>query len=678
LTGKLQISIVSRSKNSNNKRRVFMLHKQNKLADILKSTLAFSLIGAMLVAAGCGGSNSSTSGSSSTLSGVAATGNALAGVTVTVTDSHASSRTTTTDANGHYTLDVSGMTAPFAIVASGLAGDGIETLVSMIATQPAVGQTVIANITPLTNALVAAVDSTGDPLHLATNMVSEAANITAPKVVAATSNLQSALVNLLPQVGASTNPDFISGTLTTNGTGIDKLLDSLQIAVAPGGTTNGGTTISLKDGDGTVTTQALNLATAPTPLPVLNTVADYTVINAAQAALTACFAVTPAANRLTAAQCTGLVTADYLNNGKTAAQEFAFAALAGFDNAIAEPPQVIRFIDAQRALVKLVLDLSNGIHYPVITVAENSANTGNSWKLRGNQRHYFTFTTSVAEKRDELNANASLPSAYTSGINLYFDATAGDAAAVFANAGSYVKVTGPGLPFSGIILKPSLGTCAYLTITSETGNTAAAQKNTCGSYFRLTGIAQDPTKATTYATVFSNISANHNQNFSNGAVSDATLLTIHPFDAYTFTVHDANTNSDTAIIEWLRSRPLTTAELPYVHWNVLSPATKAALDPTNTSAFTGGASFPVSWIPQPLTAPVTVVNAQVRAGGPIVANNPGVSPLASSTSVTASVNFPSVTSMTFGTANKDFSLVQLNARNRMDLQIFSATSYTDY
>lgn len=630
---------------------------------------------------GCGGSTTAANAPTTTLSGVAATGVALAGSTVTVTDSTGANKSATTDANGHYTLDITGMTAPFVIVASGMAGDGAETLVSLIATQPTTGQSVVANITPLTNTLAAAIDSTGDPLHLTAHVATEATNITANKLATATTNLQTALAPLLTQVSASATTDFISGILMANGTGIDKLLDILQITVAPGGTVNGGTTIAVKDGNGTITTQALNLATTPAPLPALNTIADYTVINAAQAALTACFAVTPAANRPTASQCTGLVTGDYLNNGKTAAQEFVFVALAGFDNAIAEPPQVIRFFDSTHALVKLVLDLTNGIHYPLTTVAVDIG--GGIWRLRGNQHHFFTFTNSVAEKRDELNTNASLPSAYTSGLNLYFDATAGDAATVFSNPDSYAKVAGPGLPVAGIILQQSAGTCAYLTIQSETGTPAATgsltgHKNTCGSYFRLTGIAQDPTKVATYATVFSNVSANHNQNFRDGAVSDATLLTIHPFDAYTFTVHDANTSTDTAITEYLRSRPLTTAELPYVHWNVLSNATKASIDPASVAAFTGGASFPVSWVPQPLTPPVTGVNVQVRAGGPIVANNPRVSPLSSSTSVTASVNFPSVTSMTFGTATKDFSLVQLIARNRTDLEIFSNTVFTDF
>ncbi|MFZ3220950.1 MAG: hypothetical protein WA174_13005, partial [Rhodoferax sp.] len=573
----------------------------------------------VLALAGCGGGGggSSSSGSSPTinLNGVAATGAPMANVSIKLTDALGASKTATTDAAGNYTMDVSGMTAPFVVVASGMAGDGTETLVSVVASQPTAGQTVVANVTPLTNALAATLDSTGDPLHLAANVATEATNITPGALATATTNLQTALAPLLTQVGASTTTNFISGVLTANGTGLDKLLDSVQIAVAPGGTANGGITVAIKDGNGTVTTSALSLATTPAALPTLTVVADYSVVNTAQAGLTACFAVTPGSNRPTASECTSLVTADYLNDGKTAAQEFGQFTAAAFDSATAERPEIIRFIDATHAVVKLVLDLTNGQHYALTTVAENSALTGNTWKLRGNQRNYFTFVNGVAERRNELNAAATLPSGYTAGLNLYFDATAGNAATLFGNANSYVKVTGPGIPVAGVILKPSLGTCAYLTITSETGNTAAAQKNTCSSYFRLTGVAQNAANAATFDTAFTAGQPNHNQNYRVGKVSDATLLGIHPFDAYTFTIHDGAAGTDSSITEWLRARPLTTAELPYVRWNALSAGTLASLDPNNAAAFTGGASMPVSWTPQPLTAPVTVVNAQVRSGG---------------------------------------------------------------
>lgn len=669
-----------------------MLRKQNKLITAIKSVISLGLIGATLVTAGCSNGGGSTTNSipATTLGGVAATGVAMTGATVKLTDSTGASKTAITDASGNYTLDVTGMTAPFVILASGMVGDGAETLVSMVATQPTAGQAVVANVTPLTNALAAALDSTGDPLHMAANVSAEAVNITASKLTTATTNLQTALGPLLTQLNISPTMNFISGTLTANGTGVDKLLDSLQITVAPGGTANGGTTVALKDGNGTVTTQSLSLATPPTALPTLTSVADYTVINTAQAALTACFAVTPASSRAAASQCTSLVAGGYLNDGKSGSVEFAFASSAAFDNAIAEPPQVIYFIDATHALVKLVLDLTDGSHYALTTVA---ANTINGWVLLGNQENYFTFVNGVAEKREELNTGTALPGAYTSGLNLYFDKTAGNAATVFANANSYVRVTGPGLPATvGIILQQSAGTCAYLTIQSETGTPAATgsltgHKNSCVSYFRLTGIALDG--STSYDSVFDGTtpSTNHNQNFRNGKLTDANILAIHPFDAYTVTVHDGATNTDiAAFTRRLRSRPLSLTELPSVHWNVISAATKASLIPSNAAAFTGGASFPASWIPQPLTAPVTTVNVQVRNSGTLVANNPRVSPLASSATVTAGANFPSVATMgtmTCSPANtisscKDFSWVGLNARNRLDLQIFTSTTYSAY
>lgn len=658
-----------------------MLRKQNKLIATIKSIITLGLIGATLITAGCSSNNNSSTNNApaTTLSGVAATGVAMSGATVTVTDSKGASKTTTTGASGSYTLDVTGMTAPFVIVASGMAGDGAETLVSMVATQPTAGQAVVANVTPLTNALAATLDSTGDPLHMAANVATEAANITSTKLASATNNLQTALANLLGQVGASATTDFISGSFTANGSGLDNLLDSLQISVAPGGTANGGMTIAVKDGNGTVATSPLTLTATPAPLPALTTVADYTVANAAKAALTACFAVTPSVNRLTDSKCTGLVTADYLNNGRTGAQEFSFASGAEFDNAIAETPEIIRFIDAQHALVKLVLDQSSGQHYALTTIAEKSGLTNNIWLLRGNQRPYAMSINAVIDKHEELNANASIPSYYASGLNMRINASVGSAALVFANLGSYVKVTGPALPLAGIILKPiaSPGVCPYLTITSETGDATVARKQSCNAFFRLTGIAQDPAKANAIDGLYL-AGPSHNQNYSLGKISDTTLQGINPFEPYVFTVHDGAASTDTATTVFLRSRPLTLAELPNVRWNVLSAATKATMIPLNPAAFTGGASFPVSWTPQAMTAPVTGVSVQIRSGGVMISGNPAVAPSASSATVSPGVNFGSVATMGMTPSNLDLSYVNLPALTRTDLSIFSSTSYNTF
>ena len=664
-----------------------------------KTTLAISLA-SIFVAVACGGGSGTTAAplAAPTISGVAATGLPIANATITVTDATGKTVSVTADANGAYSVDVTGLTAPFVITASGTVGDSTVVLNSVLPTAPAAGATSTANVTPLTNAIATYLSSTKNPDDLASGIATQKANITDSAVAAVTSYLQKALGPLATNAGASATFDPISSQFNANGTGLDKLLDNITITIQPGT----GATITLK-GAATIDDMAANAAATPLPAnssislsaattlstpPTVPTVTinDYGVADAAQAALNTCFAVA-SAQRPTATQCTSLVAPDYLNNGRNIGQEFSPLMTAAFDNATIDKPEIIRFYSPTRAQVKVSGTRTDGQQFNFTTVVAKVTVTGTTsaesatgtWMMRGNQRAYWMFVNAVAEKRDELNANASVPSGYSSGLNLYFDLLDGNGAAlpVFANAGTYVKVTGPGLPAAGVILKKSIGTCGYLTIVSESGDTAKT-KNNCASYFRLTGTAQDATKSAAYDAQFdSTNTAVHGPQFAAGKASDASIMAINAFDAYTFTLHDGTNSTDTTFIERLRSRPLALTEVPKVHWNVLSANTKALLDPASATAFTGGSSINVSWTPQPNTAPTSVLNVQFKNNGTLVATNPGVSPKVSSSAVAAptGTSFPAAGN---GTSSKDFDYISLNSRNKEDMQIFSATSYTAY
>ncbi len=646
-------------------------------------TCAAALCATLLLGAGLGGCGPS-SNSSPLVGGVAATSSALANAAITLTDANGTSRTTTSDASGRYTFDVAGLVAPFVIVASGDFGDGTETLVSVAPTSPAYGSRATVHTTPLTTALAAALDSNGDPLHLAANMATESSNITTAALNKVQTNLQGSLGNVLTALGLQGNTDFVGGTLVADGTGMDQLLDSVQVNVAPGGTAGGGTTLAVKDGNGTVTTANLNLAAGSASGLALTTPASYLILDRIQSAITACFTGTASSTRSISAACTGLFTSDYLNNGFNAAQELAPFNNAAFDNATAESPQLVYYTDDSHAVIKLVLDLTDGSRYAFTTLAERSASTGNLWKLRGNQRHFHTFVNGMTQWVNQLNASAAVPSAYTSGINLYFNATAGSAATVFANANSYVLVTGPGLPAAGVVLKTSLGSCPFLTITSESGNTAAGHRNSCASYFRMTGKAVNSVQQAAFVNVFTGPitgggtpSPQHAPQYADGIVSDTTLQAITPFSRYTVKIHDGLTNRDIATYtEYLRSRPLTTAALPNVRWTHLSTTTRGLLAPSSTTAFAGGNAMPLSWTPQTYAPRVGAVEVQIRAAGTLVAANPRVPPSVNSYTVHSATAFPAVTGMNSTPSNGDFDWVGLIARNRHDLQIESVNQYS--
>ena len=79
--------------------------------------IVFSLALAVLVSA-CGsddGGGTVPPAAGASLSGTAATGAAIANATVTVKDSSGTTVTATTDAMGNYSIDVTGLAAPFMV-----------------------------------------------------------------------------------------------------------------------------------------------------------------------------------------------------------------------------------------------------------------------------------------------------------------------------------------------------------------------------------------------------------------------------------------------------------------------------------------------------------------------------------------------------------------------------------
>lgn len=671
-----------------------------------RSALSLS-IGALCAAglvtlAGCGGGGGGSTAASpatpstTTLSGVAATGAPIPAAQVVLTDATGATRSGTTGTDGSYTFDITGLAAPFVIKVSGTVGDKTVNLVSVQDTTPTAGSTLTVNVTPLTHAIAAALAPSGDPQTL--DPVADKSVITAnlPKVK---TYVAASLQDVLTSAGVANAAGFdpVNTRFSADHSGADKAIDNLVVQTQPDGSTtlankNGTPVNDLAEGASGSSVVASVVKLTPvagnqtnysaTPPKVDSNTLDGSVVDAAVAAFNACFAV-PAAQRGTvtantvASACLNIVAGAYLNDGRNAAQEFdRLLSDSGMDNARFAAPEIIRFYDGNTAQVRLSWMRSDGYPGALGTVAKNLGTaTAPAWRLYGNQRNYRFFVNGVAEKRDELNTAGGGVSAYTSGINLYFDTTVGNGATV-----TYVKVTGPGLGSNGVILKPSTGACSYLNITSNTGNASAAPINKCASYYRLTAVAQDATKT------FGGFGGT-NPAFAPAAVPDATLAAIEPLAAYRFEIHDS-ANGVKTYVERLRARPLQTQELPKLHYNVLSAATARLLDPASSTAFAGGTSLDVGWTPQADTAPVNALNVQLRTdrNTALIAANPQVPPgrTFDSTgtlraSATVSVAAPSGTSFPAATAvnvaNGGFNYVSLNARTADDLQIFASTQY---
>lgn len=163
-----------------------------------------------------------------TLSGTVATGAAFAGAALTVFDqTGAKVCEVMTNPDGSYTCTLpAGTRAPLVIQA---VRDDL-TLYSTTASA-ATGTT---NVTPLTTVIVAQLSPNGDPSKLAEAIKADAGAVTAGVIDAQVARLLAALKPLLDALNLSIDP--MSGVFVANGSGQDRVLDTLNVSVRPDGT----------------------------------------------------------------------------------------------------------------------------------------------------------------------------------------------------------------------------------------------------------------------------------------------------------------------------------------------------------------------------------------------------------------------------------------------------------
>lgn len=225
-----------------------------------RSSLAMA---ALLAVAGCGGGGGGGSGgffwpvggstvappapapnpsTGTTLSGVAATGAPFAGAEITVTDAGGTTVCTTqTDTGGAYTCPLPAATqAPLVIRA--LRDD-------QVLYGAAVRSSGIANVTPLTNIVVARLSPAGNPAQLAGVLSSRPEILTADSISQQVAALKTALQPVLDSLGLALGHPLLDA-LVADGTGQDRLLDVLSVSVRPDGEA-ANIEITVKTADGT-------------------------------------------------------------------------------------------------------------------------------------------------------------------------------------------------------------------------------------------------------------------------------------------------------------------------------------------------------------------------------------------------------------------------------------------
>ena len=199
--------------------------------------VALSLLS--LALAGCGGSSSTATPAPgpATLSGTAAVGAALANATVTIRDNDPTTadRTATTFANGSYSVDVSGLAAPYVLRVVGAVA-GVQHTLHSAATAADVNGTI--NITPLTDLIVANTAKTKASDCFAnfttvTGGSAPSATVTAVQLNAAEADLEASLRNILTADGVPADIDMLRTKFSANSTGLDLALDHLKVAAHP-------------------------------------------------------------------------------------------------------------------------------------------------------------------------------------------------------------------------------------------------------------------------------------------------------------------------------------------------------------------------------------------------------------------------------------------------------------
>jgi hypothetical protein len=186
---------------------------------------------ALSALAACGGGGDNTPSTTTpepgsaaiTLSGTVATGAAVSG-TVTAKDANGLVRTGTIAADGSYRIDVSGLQAPFLLRAVGTVGNKQIVLTAPV-TAADFNSTI--NITPLSDLLVA---NLGGQAADAFFSAPDFSKLDKASVDSALKDLQAKLAPVLEAAGL-TNVDFLRVPFAANHTGVDGLLDVLEINV---------------------------------------------------------------------------------------------------------------------------------------------------------------------------------------------------------------------------------------------------------------------------------------------------------------------------------------------------------------------------------------------------------------------------------------------------------------
>jgi hypothetical protein len=421
---------------------------------------------------------------STTLNGVVASGAAVAGATVVITDADG----TTTDVNatagadGSYSANVTSLRAPLLVTASGtLNGEAVSMTAVVPALVALAGNT--ANVTPLTNAVAALVAPAGN-----VGALGDPAALASAATVTNVSNASQLVVNTLrtdavTSVALGTNFDPLSTVFSANGTGIDGVLDSLEVTNSASGVTITNLAAPVSGaGSQSVTLTPAQTAT-PTVVPTLpsSAAAGALPTTAQMAALAtkyeACLAE-PLATRVTldangratalSAGC-NFAPASWRAGGMNWVERlgtFTFSRDNLSGSRVGTPVIAVVLPPANRSGNEFQHPTCNTdtcvvMRVPMVSASGQPWNTdfqigkvNGQWDYIGNQLPYSISVEQRINRKTQINTALPVanPTNYFAGdrieavVRLNFDLTIGNPGQVRS-----VRWTGPGLPAAGVV-----------------------------------------------------------------------------------------------------------------------------------------------------------------------------------------------------------------------------------
>lgn len=509
---------------------------------------------AVLAACGGGGGDSGTTtsaGPAATVTGTAASGAFMAGAQVTVYD--ADGRTVGSkiaDANGKYSFDVAAFRAPFVLVATGNAGGGQATYVSLLTTKPTGGASTVVNVSPLTTAL-AAMLAGGDPLTL-TNASLLNSKVSSTQLQQAIATLRSVLANITASAGLDASTfDPIATPLTAQGQGADAVIDRVLVTLTSTGAKIASTGAQMTNGTvPEVVLTPASLGNPPAALPTPTESTNAQTFETIRASLQGCFAAAPSARvsgSTLLGACASAFASDYRNNSYSAAADLtALFSSTDMNNAVFQAPIVLfnGKDDAGNAtaFVRFPYVRADGTTSQLTRRVTNRAGT---WTLTGNQRNYEAAVTRRISKVVEQNPGNGNVSRYESALRVLLNPQVGDGMNV-----QLVRVKGPGLPTAGVVLARSrvCGSFANLVVQNLNGSlTYALGDPMAGTVIGDSGqssstvvIAATPAAAGDTLTWSSLMSGGNT--YAAAALSDDAINAISTFAAYRFEVWNREAN----------------------------------------------------------------------------------------------------------------------------------------